>query len=184
MSDTRGDEDLSSLATFFCSMGEKIPFERSDSPNASEMKQDALVRVLESAKRRGDVVARDCDELIFGNAPIAKSAYRFARLDFYRNRYGRGGLAGQFEPLPTSLEDPEGGSERNAEAERVEIALHAFETRGNAKVNREDARSVVWAMREVQRLKESGVKGIPDGLRKRISRLRRSTGLPLNTRLL
>ena len=161
------------------------PVERSDQPSPVDMKQDAVLAVLRARRRSGRSGCSGCEEAINEDAGLAWRAYVRARVNFYRAKRGMGkrpmrqvSIDAQGIDLPEQGEGP-----RREQVESLAIVRQIVRDRAPALSERQVQRVIVL-MWEAQAIKGKRQAVMPDDLRAAISRLRRATGLPLDTGLL
>jgi hypothetical protein len=164
---------------------ESPPVEPADAPARVDLTQDAVLTVLEQRAKRGDGPCESCEAAVNRDAGLAWRAYARARIDFYRKRRGMLKRPIRLEPLDESaLALPDEVDEDVVEqAESLEIVRRVIRRRAQ-RLSQHQMQQVLVVMIEAQQVKRSRREAMPDRLRTAISRLRKATGLPLDTSLL
>jgi hypothetical protein len=161
------------------------PVEPADAPAQVDLTQDAVLTVLEQRAKRGEARCESCEAALNEDAGLAWRAYARARIDFYRKRRGMLKRPMRLEPLDeATLNLPDEVEEETVEqAESLEIVRRIVRRRAPG-LSQHQMQQVLVVMIEAQRVKLRPREAMPDRLRTAISRLRKATGLPLDTSLL
>jgi hypothetical protein len=178
-------ESITDTGAFMCHQSTEPPVERVDVPSQSDLKQEAVLRLLEYQAAHGGEICTACEQLVNRDAGLAWTAYARARVDFYRSRRGRGGVKARIEALDEAVE-------RIGEAREERQYAHVESRRIVRRIVRERLpgiserrlQRVMVVMVEAQAIKRSKRTVMPDKLRAALTRLRKATGLPLDTSLL
>jgi hypothetical protein len=177
------DEHFIDPGRYMCHHPTEPPVERSDVPSRTDLTQEAVATVLATRIARGDEVCTECELLINEDRRLALAAYVRARVEFYRSRRGRG-----TQPVtPVSMQE-EGIDPPAPEA--VEPTEGLVMVREIIRERRPQIRSkkvvrIVILMHWIQANNERRTpEPVPDEIRSELTRLRKSTGLPLDTTLL
>ncbi len=182
------DAHITDSGAYMCHHPDELPVEHVDHPSSTDLRQEAVAAVLAARVDRGDEVCVECEPLINEQVRLAWHAYARAKVEFYRARRGRGLTPVKIVSLEASGIDPE---EREPEEDEEEIPVESL------KVVREIVRErvpglraqqvvrIVTVMRQVQTIKRKKRREpVPDAVRAELTRLRKATGLPLDTGLL
>jgi hypothetical protein len=177
------DEHFIDPGRYMCHHPTEPPVERSDVPSRTDLTQEAVATVLATRIARGDEVCTECERLINEDRRLALAAYVRARVEFYRSRRGRG-----TQPItPVSMQE-EGIDPPAPEA--VEPTEGLVMVREIIRERRPQIRSkkvvrIVLLMHWIQANHgRRRPEPVPDEVRAELARLRKSTGLPLDTTLL
>jgi hypothetical protein len=144
-----------------------------------------VLTVLHERSKRGPDACTGCEDTINQDAGLAWRAYIRARVNFYRARRGTGTHRVQVESIderPMEIASDAGEAEQEA-VESTAIVRRIVRERAPGLSDRQVQR-VVIVMAEAQAIKGKKWATMPDELRATISRLRKATGLPLDTSLL
>ena len=172
------------VGAFMCHQTSEPPVERVDTPSQRDLKQAAVLTLLEQQAERGDLCL-GCEQLVNRDPGLAWTAYAQARVDFYRARRGRRRGAVRVESLDERgaevAAEPEEAPEEQVTSRRIvrTIVRERFPGISERRLQR-----VMVTMTEAQTLKRTKRAPMPDKLRRALARLRKSTGLPLDTSLL
>ena len=178
-------EGIADTGAFMCHQSTEPPVERVDVPSQSDLKQEAVLRLLEYQTAHGGETCTACEQLVNRDAGLAWTAYARARVDFYRSRRGRGGVKARIETLDEAVEQiGEARDERHdAHVESRRIVRRIVRERLPG-ISERRLQRVMVVMVEAQAIKRSKRTVMPDKLRAALTRLRKATGLPLDTSLL
>lgn len=161
------------------------PVERADQPAQVDMKQEAVLTVLREQRKRGDGGCLGCEETVNQDTGLAWRAYVRARINFYRARRGTGHRAVQVESIDERhLEVASGECEQEREAVESTAVVRRIVRQRVPELSDRQVQRVIIVMSEAQAIKGRKWVVMPDNLRAAISRLRKATGLPLDTSLL
>ena len=178
---------------FFCRHNREVePFEQADAPATVDLKQETVLRVLEAVGGDPAGETPGCEELMETNRALARLTWAQARTDFYRQRRGRRGAALVRLSWDVGSElladDAAAIQDQEREADEADMAYirQRVADDGAARIGPELFDEVMEVMSEAQRVRRQGrgSGGMSGALRVRILRLRKKTGLPLDTRLL
>ena len=178
------------VGPFLCHHNLEIePFEQIERPATVDLKQETVLRVIESAPPDTTSDAPGCEALIERNEALARLKWVQARTDFYRQRRGRRGKPALRLTWETAGELGEDNASAQEQADREADLAHLRQRLaddGLARIGAELFEDVVAVMTEAQQVRTQGrgSGGMSAALRARITRLRKKTGLPLDTRLL
>jgi hypothetical protein len=178
-------DGIADTGAFMCHQSTEPTVERVDVPAQSDLKQEAVLRLLEYQAAHGGEICTACEQLVNRDAGLAWTGYARARVDFYRSRRGRGGVKARIEALDEAVEQiGEVCDERqDAPVESRRIVRRIVRERLPG-ISERRLQRVMVVMVEAQDIKRSKRTVMPDKLRAALTRLRKATGLPLDTSLL
>ena len=179
-----------SVGAFLCVHSTTPPVEDIDRPSLLDIKQDAALGAWLSLRRLGKDTGPDPVAAFDAEPRLAWLAYRWAYQEAQRRRRGYGQRPRPVFArlwLDTPRDDPlDPAQEATLDAlvdDHAAEIMHLWHD-GIPGLTRDQTRRVLRLMRLVQVLKAHGVARVPDPIRKRLWKLRRETGLPLDTSLL
>ena len=173
-------EDEGRAGTYMCHYPEGAPEETVDHPSPADLKQEAVVAVLAARSGREDVVCTECERLVEEDAGLAWAAYARARVDHYRARREMRGSRRQI--AVEDIAEPEETDQRKPVTSKAIVRRMVRER--VPELTDHQIQRVVIEMSAAQSIKRRPGKVMPAKLRAALARLRKSTGLPLDTSLL
>ena len=198
---------MATVGSVLCRTRLEPPVDDVDRLSLDDIRQEAALRLVQVFQREGKSFGQDVARAFDDEAGLAMQAYQWAYRDALRRKLGRATSADAMRPRPATvslsrpslgsggsdgigltlaevLEDP-GQHDQLAGIDRDSVGeLHRLWDTGIEGLSIAQTRRVLTLMWQTQDLKERGVKRVPDVLRQQIHRLRRETGLPLQTALL
>lgn len=184
------------IGEFLCHHSSETPFENVDVPSSRDIRQDAALRAVLGLRKLGKSVSHDAVAAFDAEPKIAAQAYRWARNDALRKHLGRGkqprpgvqrripGDDGATGDIAERIADPAQRTTLEAVEDDYSGKLRRLWDTGIEGLTLSQSRQAIWLMWQIQRIKDRGAGRVPDKLRQQVSRLRRETGLSLNTKLL
>ena len=180
---TLADDHFIDPGQYMCHHSTEPPEERADVPSRTDLTQEAVASVLAARIERGDEICTECERLINEDRRLALAAYVRARVEFYRSRRGRGK-----QPVkPVSMQEEGIDPPAPEAAEPVEglIMVREIIRERRPRIRSKKVVRIVVLMHWIQANNERRTPElVPDEVRAELARLRKSTGLPLDTTLL
>ena len=182
------EEQVSDAGAFMCHHSGEPPIEHVEHPSTTDLRQEAVAAVLAARSGREDEVCTECERLINEEVRLAWHAYVRARVEFYRARRGRWVRQVETVSLEESGLDFEAPEEEEDEAEipvdSIKVVRQIVRERVPG-MHVHQAVRIVTVMQQVQTIKrKKKPTPVPDAVRAELTRLRKATGLPLDTGLL
>jgi hypothetical protein len=182
------EEQVSDAGAFMCHHSGEPPIEHVEHPSTTDLRQEAVAAVLAARSGREDEVCTECERLINEEVRLAWHAYVRARVEFYRARRGRWVRQVETVSLEESGLDFEAPEEEEDEAEipvdSIKVVRQIVRERVPG-LHVHQAVRIVTVMQQVQTIKrKKKPTPVPDAVRAELTRLRKATGLPLDTGLL
>ena len=182
------EEQVSDAGAFMCHHSGEPPIEHVEHPSTTDLRQEAVAAVLAARSGREDEVCTECEQLINEEVRLAWHAYVRARVEFYRARRGRWVRQVETVSLEESGLDFEAPEEEEDEAEipvdSIKVVRQIVRERVPG-LHVHQAVRIVTVMQQVQTIKrKKKPTPVPDAVRAELTRLRKATGLPLDTGLL
>ena len=178
-----------SLGALLCLHPAAPPFEDVDQPSLPDIRQEAALRLVIAFRRLGKEIGPDPVAAFDAEPRLASLAYRWAYQDALRRHRGRGRSA---RPARLGWDDPaladfadlvqEDALDR-AESDPA-ADLRRLWREGALGLPRAPLRRAILLLLLSQHLKDRSAGPVPGLLRESLRRLRRQTGLPLDTSLL
>lgn len=176
---------ITDVGAFMCRQPSEPPVERVDVPSQRDLKQEAVLVLLARRAERGDDLCLGCEQLVNRDPGLAWTAYAQARVDFYRARRGRQRGAARVESLDARGEEVAAvPAEEPAEEVTSPRIVRRIVRERLPGISERRLQRVMVTMTEAQQFRRRDRAAMPDKLRRALSRLRKATGLPLDTSLL
>jgi hypothetical protein len=177
------DDHFIDPGRYMCHHPTEPPLERSDVPSRTDLTQEAVASVLAARVARGDEVCTECERLINEDRRLALAAYVRARVEFYRARRGRGKQP--VEPVSMQEEGVDPPAPEDAEPVEGLIMVREVIRERRPSIRSKRVVRIVILMHWIQANNDRRrPEPVPDEVRAELTRLRKSTGLPLDTTLL
>jgi hypothetical protein len=181
------DARIPDAGTYMCHHPDEPPVEHVDYPSTTDLRQEAVAAVLAARIDRGDELCVECEPLINEQVRLAWHAYARAKVEFYRARRGRGLTPVKTVSLEASgidPEEPEPDDDEEIAIESLKVVRQIVRERVPG-LRAQQVVRIVTVMRQVQTIKRKKRREpVPDAVRAELTRLRKATGLPLDTGLL
>jgi hypothetical protein len=168
---------------YMCHHSTEPQVERADVPSRTDLTQEAVASVLAARLERGDEVCTECERLVNEDRRLALAAYRRARVEFYRARRGRGRHTADTFSMQEAGMDP-AVPETEEPVDGLKMVREVIRDRRPGIRSKKVVRIVIlmhWIQTNNERRNPEPV---PDEVRAELARLRKSTGLPLDTTML
>ena len=182
------DEQEIDAGSYMCHHSGEPPVEHVEHPATTDLRQEAVAAVLAARAGGEDEVCTECERLVNAEVRLAWHAYARARVEFYRARRGRGVRQVETVSLEESGLDFEAPEEDEDEEEIPVESLKVVRQIVRERVpglHVHQAVRIVTVMQQVQTIKrKKRGASVPDAVRAELTRLRKATGLPLDTGLL
>jgi hypothetical protein len=177
------DDQFIDPGQYMCHHPSEPLVERADAPSRTDLTQEAVASVLAARIARGDEVCTECERLINEDRRLALAAYVRARVEFYRARRGRGRHTAETVSMQEEGVDPP-SPEAGEPVEGLVMVREIIRER-RPRIRSKKVVRIVILMHWIQANNERRTpEPVPDEIRSELTRLRKSTGLPLDTTLL
>lgn len=173
-------EETLRAGAYMCHHPAGAPQESVDYPSPADLKQEAVLAVLAARSGRADAICTECERLVEEDAGLAWAAYARARVDHYRSRRA---MRGSVRTVPIEHVADSEVADKQIPVTSKAIVRRIIRERVPELTDHQIQR-VVIEMSAAQSIKRRPGKVMPERLRAVLARLRKSTGLPLDTSLL
>jgi hypothetical protein len=182
------DQEVTDAGAYMCHHSGEPPVEHVEHPSTTDLRQEAVAAVLAARAGREDEVCIECERLVNEQVRLAWHAYVRAKVEFYRARRGRAARPVETVSLEESgleVEIPEEDEDdEEIPVESLMVVRQIVRERVPG-LRVQQAVRIVTVMQEVQTIKRKKRREpVPDATRAELARLRKATGLPLDTGLL